>query len=197
MGSWGKVFLLLLLNITIAVMTLYFFDFMRIISYQQLFNNIPGFKTSIPARMEDPLLLEKEELSKKWELLTIKEIKLSNLTLQITSNQLSINRKQTELQTEREAFLNEQSLVKLEKAEANKYEIKINAVAQQISDMPPQNAAELLNLQDDLQVVDIFKEMEKIANQNGQASTVPFLLTLLDRKKAARVQSLILINKTP
>lgn len=197
MGTWGKVFLLLLLNIAIAGATLYFFDYMRIISYHQLLSNIPGFKVSVPIRIEDPLLLEKEELNKKWELLTIKELELSNLNLEVISNNLALESKQTELQTEREAFINEQTLIALKKEEANTYNIKINDVATQIAGMPPQTAAELLNLQDDLQVVDIFKKMDEIAAANGQASTVPFLLTLLEREKAARIQSLMLVNTVP
>ena len=194
MGQWIKVAVLLLINIAIAGSTLYFLDYMRVINVLSIANQITKRDISAPLRVEDTLLLEKEELNKKWELLTIKEIELSNQDLIIIASNLNLVTEKTKLQDEREAFLNEQMLVDLEKQEQNTYDIKITDVATQISGMPPQTAAELLNLQDDLQVVDVFKKMEEIAVAAGQASTVPFLLTLLEREKAARIQTLMLVS---
>ena len=194
MGQWIKVAVLLLINIAIAGSTLYFLDYMRVINVLSIANQITKKDISAPLRVEDTLLLEKEELNKKWELLTIKEIELSNQDLTLIASNLSLVTEKTKLQDEREAFLNEQMLVDLEKQEQNTYDIKITDVATQISGMPPQTAAELLNLQDDLQVVDVFKKMEEIAVAAGQASTVPFLLTLLEREKAARIQTLMLVS---
>ena len=194
MGQWIKVAVLLLINIAIAGSTLYFLDYMRVINVLSIANQITKKDISAPLRVEDTLLLEKEELNKKWELLTIKEIELSNQDLTLIASNLGLVTEKTKLQDEREAFLNEQILVDLEKQEQNTYDIKITDVATQISGMPPQTAAELLNLQDDLQVVDVFKKMEEIAVAAGQASTVPFLLTLLEREKAARIQTLMLVS---
>ena len=194
MGQWIKVAILLLINIAIAGATLYFLDYMRVINVLSIANQITKRDVSAPLRVEDTLLLEKEELNKKWELLTIKELELSNQDLVILASNLSLVTEKTKLQDEREAFLNEQVLVKLQKEEQNTYDIKITDVATQISGMPPQTAAELLNLQDDLQVVDVFKKMDQIATAAGQASTVPFLLTLLEREKAARIQTLMLVS---
>ncbi|MDK2818201.1 MAG: hypothetical protein KFW21_01990 [Spirochaetota bacterium] len=194
MGQWIKVAMLLLINIAIAGSMLYFLDYMRVINYSSIVSQITKQKISAPIRVEDILLLEKEELNKKWELLTIKEVELSNQDQTIIASNLSLETEKTKLQDEREAFLNEQVLVKIQKEEANTYDLKIADVATQISGMPPQTAAELLNLQEDLQVVDVFKKMDELAIANGQASTVPFLLTLLDREKAARVQTFMLAS---
>ncbi len=194
MGQWIKVAILLLINIAIAGSTLYFLDYMRVINVLSITNQLTKKDVSAPLRVEDTLLLEKEELNKKWELLTIKELELSNQDQSILASNLDLATEKTKLQDEREAFLNEQILVDLEKQEQNTYDIKITDVATQISGMPPQTAAELLNLQDDLQVVDVFKKMDQIAVAAGQASTVPFLLTLIEREKAARIQTLMLVS---
>ncbi len=195
MGQWMKVAMLLIVNVIIASSMLYFLDFMKIINYRNIFNEITGKEITAPARVEDPLLLEKEELNKKWELLTIKEIELSNIDQTLVSSNLALQTEQQQLQNDREAFINEQTLIAIEKEEQNTYDIKITDVATQISGMPPQTAAELLDLQDDLQVVDIFKKMDEIAAAAGQSSTVPFLLTLMNRDKAARVQTLMLVQQ--
>ncbi|MGL4561556.1 MAG: periplasmic-type flagellar collar protein FlbB [Brevinema sp.] len=197
MYSWKHVMLLLLINILLIGFILYFFDYMNIIDYKEILSNIKVGPQITAVRIDDPLLLEREELQKKWEVLTIKTTELSNQEQIINSNKLALETSLNELNEKREAFLNEQALVKLKEEEKNAYDIKITDVATQIAGMPPQTAAELLNLQDDLQVVDIFKKMDQIAIDNGQASTVPFLLTLLEREKAARVQSLMLVGQTP
>lgn len=194
MGPWIKIAILLIINIFIAGSMLYFLDYMKIINYRTIFNQITGVNITPPSRIEDPMLLEREELDKKWELLTIKEIELSNIDQTLGQSNLSLQAEQQQLQNEREAFLNEQTLIALQEAEQNTYDIKIEDVATQISGMPPQTAAELLNLQDDLQVVDIFNKMNQLAIANGQASTVPFLLTLMEREKAARIQTLMLAS---
>lgn len=194
MGIWIKVVVLLLVNIVMAGSTLYFLNYMRIININQLFNQISGRNITSLARVEDPFILEQEELNKKWELLSIQELELSNITQSIIESNLTLQTEQEKLQEEREAFINEQTLVSIENEEQNTYDIKITDVATQISGMPPQTAAELLDLQEDLQVVDIFKKMDEIAIANGQASTVPFLLTLMDREKAARIQTLMLVQ---
>lgn len=192
MQTWYKVFLLLLLNVAIAGFALYFFDFMRIIDYRTLLADTAKLTLKVSPKIEDPLLLEKEELSKKWELLSIKETEISNKNLLLESNTLALDGEKNKLLEEREAFLNEQALAALKKEEENAYDKRIAEVAAQMAGMPPQTAAEILNLQDDLQVVDTFRKMDELAAMNGQASTVPFLLTLLDREKAARVQALML-----
>lgn len=192
MKTWYKVFLLLLLNVAIAGFALYFFDFMRIIDYRTLFADTTKLTLKASPKIEDPLLLEKEELSKKWELLSIKETEISNKDFLLQSNQLALDGEKNKLLEEREAFLNEQALAALKKEEENAYDKRIAEVAAQMAGMPPQTAAEILNLQDDLHVVDTFRKMEELAAMNGEASTVPFLLTLLDREKAARVQALML-----
>lgn len=197
MYRWTHVFFLLIVNIILILFMLYFFDFMQIINYRQLFSQIRGQNNSQIIKIEDPLLLEKEELAKKWELVTIKQTELSNEQNIILSNQLELENEKNKLNENREAFLNEQTLVKIEQDEKETYDIKITDVATQIAGMPPQTAAELLNLQDDLQVVDILKKMDQLAAEDGQASTVPFLLTLMEREKAARVQSLMLVNEIP
>ncbi|MGL4676932.1 MAG: periplasmic-type flagellar collar protein FlbB [Brevinema sp.] len=193
MGQWIKVAILLLINILIAGSMLYFLDYMKIINYRTIFDQITGRTITAPARVEDSLLLEKEELNKKWELLTIKELELSNLDQTLVASNLSLQTEQLKLQDDREAFLNEQALAELQQNEKNVYDVKIQDVAIQIAGMPPQTAAEILNLQDDFQVVSIFKKMDQIALDNGQASTVPFLLTLMEREKAARIQTLMLV----
>ena len=192
MQTWYKVFLLLLLNVAIAGFALYFFDFMRIIDYRTLFADTAKLTLKVSPKIEDPLLLEKEELNKKWELLAIKETEISNKNSSLESNILALDGEKNKLLEEREAFLNEQAVAALKKEEESSYDKRIAEVAAQMAGMPPQTAAEILNLQDYLQVVDTFRKMDELAAMNGQASTVPFLLTLLYREKAARVQALML-----
>ncbi|MGL4388562.1 MAG: periplasmic-type flagellar collar protein FlbB [Brevinema sp.] len=197
MHSWKRVLFLLIINILLIAFTFYFFDYMRIFDYRRLSSGLRGKTNAFAPKLEDPLLLEKEELSKKWEALTIKETEILNAQTIVDNTRVTLQEDLTKLAEQREAFLNDQALITLKQEEKNTYDIKITDVATQIAGMPPQTAAELLNLQDDLQVVDIFKKMDQLAEENGQASTVPFLLTLLAREKAARVQSLMLINETP
>ncbi|MGL5255328.1 MAG: periplasmic-type flagellar collar protein FlbB [Brevinema sp.] len=196
MSAWIKVFLLLLLNILIAGLSLYTLNYMHIIDYRIIFQN-DMLSMKVAPRVEDPLLLEREELSKKWELLDLRNVQLSNAEaiLQL-SNTLLLQDKDALIQ-DREAFQNQLALVAAETEASNSYDVRITEVASQISGMPPLNAAEILNLQEDLQVVEIFKKMNEISEASGQASTVPYLLTLLNRAKAARVQALMLESGTP
>ncbi|MGL5721902.1 MAG: periplasmic-type flagellar collar protein FlbB [Brevinema sp.] len=191
-----KVFLLLLLNILIAGLSLYTLNYMHIIDYRIIFQNNVLPMTVVP-RVEDPLLLEREELAKKWELLDLRSVQISNAEAVLQTSNTLLIQDLDDLVQEREAFQNQLALTEAEMAASNAYDIRIAEVASQIAGMPPQNAAEILNLQDDLQVVETFRKMNEIAAATGQATTVPYLLTLLDRAKAARVQALMLESGTP
>ena len=196
MGAWMKVFLLLLLNILIAGLSLYTLNYMHIIDYRIILQkNVLSMK--ITPRVEDPLLLEREELAKKWELLDLRNIQISNIEVTLQTSNTLLQQDQDALAQEREAFQNQLALVAAETEASNAYDVRITEVATQIAGMPPQNAAEILNLQDDLQVVETFRKMNEISVANGQASTVPYLLTLLNRAKAARVQALMLESANP
>lgn len=192
MNTWTKIFILLIINMTISLGIIYLLDYMQVINYNMMFQQIFRVNIRGQEKIEDPFLLEKEELNKKWELLAIKEKDILKQSAQIEKKHLALETENTKIQNEREAFLNEQNLAKIKKEEEASYNIKIRDVALQISGMPPNKAAELLNLQDDLQVVDIFKTMNELSEENGIASTVPFLLTLIEREKAARIQTLML-----
>ncbi len=107
MGQWIKVAILLAVNIVIASAMLYFLDYMKIINYRTVFSEVTGREITVLARVEDPLLLEREELNKKWELLTIKEIELSNAGAVLNESNLALQQEQILLQNDRDAFVNE------------------------------------------------------------------------------------------
>lgn len=197
MNTWSKISILLVVNLSLAFGILYLLDYMQVINYHDLIKTIFRTDAKNTKKIEDPFLLEKEELNKKWELLSIKEEEIKKQSDQLENKQLSLETEHTKIQNEREAFLNEQVLVKIKEEELTSYDLKIRNVASQIIGMPPNQAAEILNLEDDLQVVDIFKSMNQISEENGVASTVPFLLTLIEREKAARIQTLMLTPISP
>lgn len=196
MGSWMKVFLLLLLNILIAALSLYSLNFMHIIDYRTILQK-GIIAPKAPPRVEDPLLLEREELAKKWELLGLKTTELSNTISSVEGSNVLLQQDREKLVQDQEAFQNQIALGAAQTAASNDYNVRISEVAAQIAGMPPLTAAEILNLQDDLQVVDTFRKMDELAVLNGQASTVPYLLTLLNRDKAARIQALMVASPTP
>ncbi|OHD55926.1 MAG: hypothetical protein A2Y33_10700 [Spirochaetes bacterium GWF1_51_8] len=187
-----RIFFLLLINLTLAFLSLYILDFLQIIDYRQILQQFPLLKEVYKAKKEDPDLLSKMELDKKWQILQQKEItyqqdlaKLEEEKRVIEEEKEAIAKQKDEILAMRENMSNEQVL-------KNAYDNRIEEIAIQIESLPPVVAVALLERQEDMMIVDIFRKIEERAAEEGKASILPSILKLMNPDLLARVQKQML-----
>lgn len=188
MSRGKRILFLLLINLGLVVLSIYFLDMLEILDYRQLFSQVPFLRESFVVKIENPFLLEKLELDKKWLLLEEKQRNLEDARKEIEKTFLIITQQQEQLAQEKENIQNMISEFELAKQNQATYEKRVEDIAIQIESMPPQSAVKILEKQEDEMLIDVLRMMDKRSKTAGRTSIVPFLLSLMDPEQSARIQ---------
>jgi len=85
--------------------------------------------------------------------------------------------------------LEEEKKVLSEKIGAyDNYKDNVRKQAQYFTSMPPKAAVDRLAKLDELLAIDILRQIDRTAEEQGKASIVPYFLSLMDPEKAASIQ---------
>lgn len=192
-GSVGAGFRILILLLLIGVLVLgglVWFDYLGIIDAQgalsPVFRLVRGKSATVDA--EDPLLLERERLTKQLESLAVRSEELDNWEAQLQSRQREVDQ-MAETLAERERALEDREKVLNDRLGA--YDNRVENLRQNsayLVGMPPENAVKILLAMDDQDVIDIFRVTEQLAAESGEMSLVAYWLSLMPADRAAVLQ---------
>lgn len=183
-----RIFFLLLINLGLSFVSLYVLDLLQIIDYKQILSRVPFIRQTYAVKIEDPYLLEKVELEKKWQILDEKILNYSQDKKKMEEDIRTVLLEKENIAREKESVKNMIDEFEKMKADKESYDKRVEAVAIQIESMPPKSSVSILEKQDDLMIIDIFKKMEARARDEGKVSLVSTLLMNMDPEQAARVQ---------
>jgi seryl-tRNA synthetase len=183
-----RIFLLLAINLALAIIALYILDMMQIIDYKQILGRIPFLRQTYAVKIEDRYLLERSELDKKWQVLDEKSRNFLQDKKKLEEDARNVSIEKENIEKEKENVKNMIDTFEKMKAEKEAYENRVDKVAEQIENMDPKFAVRILEKQDDLLIVDILKKIDARALDKGGGSTVPYLLQLMDPEQSARIQ---------
>jgi len=183
-----RILFLLLINLGVVFLSLYILDYLQIIDYKMVFAQVPFLREQYTPKIEDPYLLEKLELEKKWQLLEEKLKGLEDEKKKIQTEMRNIEIEKQNLYIEKENVKNMISDFERAKSERESYDKRLESLAEYIENMPPLDAVKIIEKQEDLMVIDLFKKMDARAKKSGRQSIVPFLISKMDPEQAARIQ---------
>ncbi|MFW6138149.1 MAG: periplasmic-type flagellar collar protein FlbB [Spirochaetota bacterium] len=187
-----KILFLILLILVIILGGIYWFDHLGLINYKNIVGPfsryLPGFMKKGQVVEEEPSLLEKEFLEKREQLLADRSQDLEELQKKLEKKELELNEMETRLKEEKRALEESKKVLSEKMREYDNYKENISKQARYFISMPPEDAVERLARMDDLLVIDIFRQMDKIAEEEGRVSMAPYYLSLMDPEKAAVIQ---------
>ncbi len=183
-----RIVFLLLINIGVISLALYLLDFLQILDYRMIFAEVPLLKEQYTPRVEDPYLLEKVELEKKWQVLEEKIKGLEDEKKKIEKELRDINIEKENIAQEKENIKNMISEFERAQSEKESYSKRLDSLAEYIENMPPLDAVKIIEKQEDLIIIDLFKRMDERAKKAGRQSIVPYLISRMDPEQAARIQ---------
>lgn len=187
-----KIAFLLLLIVAIAFGGLFWFDHLGILDYNSFVmpfeKYLPAFMRRGKAVTEDRLLLDRELLLKQGEILEAgkKELELARADLDRRS--LEIKEQEAKLGEEAKRLEEEKKVLSEKMGAYDNYKDNIRKQAQYFTNMPPKEAVERLSKLDDLLAIDILRQIDRNAEEQGRVSIVPFFLSRMDPDKAAALQ---------
>ncbi len=187
-----KVIFLVLLILVITLGGIYWFDHLGMVDYK---NYVGPFEKYLPAFMmrgvevsEDPLLLEEEFFKKREDILLArtKELELEKQVFEQRS--LELQEIEAKLAEEANRLEEEKKVLSEKLREYDNYKENIKRQAGYLTNMPPPAAVERISKLDDLLAIDILRQIDKEAEEEGKVSVVPYFLSLMDPDKAATLQ---------
>ena len=186
-----KIIFLLLLILVIMLGGIYWFDHLGLINYRRIIKPydkyLPSFmKRGEPA--EDLLLLEKEFLNKREEIMRVQVKELELKEQELETRELALKEKETKLKEDMTSVEEEKKVLSEKLREYDNYKDNIKKQAEYFTNMPPPAAVERLSQLDDLLAIDILRQIDKAAEEAGRMSVVPYFLSLMDPEKAATIQ---------
>ena len=183
-----RIIFLLFINLGQAFLSIYVLDMLQIIDYRQIIEQVPFLRETPTAKIEDPFLLEKVELDKKWQTLDerIRNFEEEKKNLEEQSRAIEIEKEN--VAKDKEDTKNMIDNFEKEKADKESYDKRVDQVAIQLENMPPEDSVKILGKQDDMMILDILKRMDARAAEAGRASPVSHLLSLMDPDQSARIQ---------
>ena len=177
MGQAQRIISLLIINMLFLFLSLYILDVLQILDYRQIIERVPFVKDSYSIKIENPYLLKELELNKK-------EQEMSNLVVMRKSNEVELEN----IALEKDKVQNMIDNIEKTKAEEAAYTKRIEEIAIQLESLPPANAARIIEKQDDLLIIDVFRMIDQRAEEAGSQSVVPGILQQMDPEQLARIQ---------
>ena len=197
----GRVIVLIFLILILAGGGVLWFDYLNVIDAKTflgpVFNalrGVPFVSRFLPAGegrsqpATDAMLdLDSERFAIRMEALELRNMELDRTEQDIQNRRFQVEQMAQELE-ERQKALDERENsfnALLSDAEVKDRTVERNAI--NLTNMPPQRAVGILAAMDDQDVIDVFRKTDELAEAAGNASIVPYWLSLMDSQRAAEL----------
>jgi len=191
----GKIIILLFLIIILTLAGLMWFDYLGVIQAKALFSPIYKLlgmqvQTSTAITSTAPLEsnLDDDRYKKRLESLDLRTEELNKREDEISKVE-ALN-KQTAQELEDRRIAQEEREETFNNT-VNKYESRQTNIitnVNNLNNMPPQNAVDILVAMDDQDVIDILRKADEIANEKGTMSMASTWLQMMPADRAAQIQ---------
>lgn len=192
-GSIGRIIVLLLLIIILALGGMLWFDYLGIMNTRGLFSPVYalfGLKTpsGITSKQSDRADIDADRYAKRLEALEVRSQELDKQNAEIIEKQKENEQISQELDDRLQAIEDKEKSYNMLIAEADDRNTNIKKVADYVSGMRPENAVPIFLNMDDQDIIAVFVMVDETAKKNNKNSMVPYWLSLMPPERAAEIQ---------
>ena len=191
----GKTIILLFLIIILILAGLVWFDYLSVIQVKSVFAPVYRLfglqtQTSTSATGTAPLEadLDNDRFQKRLESLTLKEEELNQRETQLAQAEALNQQTAQELENRRVAQEEREIAFNSTVSQYDGRQLNIVTNVQNLNNMPPQNAVDILVAMDDQDIIDILRMADQIAAEAGSVSLASTWLMMMPADRAAQVQ---------
>jgi flagellar protein FlbB len=181
----SRAFYLILLIGFLLVIGFFIFDYFRIIDAEDYFPFLAKSPDQVAQDSESPTELEKLEIEKAQEKLIEDREELDMLSKELQKNREDLEAERERLEELKKGILlKESELAEKKKLEAER-KAKVKVLADKVANMPPESARDMLLNWPDYDIIEVFEQMDKDAEEDGRQSITTYLLTLFPAERRA------------
>lgn len=189
----GRVIVLLILIVAMALGGAFWFDYLGLIDAKKLFGPVYtmlGAKPRSPASVptDAPGLLDDDRLRKQVEALDLRAEELDKREQDVTRKESDFAEKSAVLDDKQKSLDDQENSLNEKQKELENRNVNIDQNARYLTGMPPEKAVEILKAMDDQDIIDTLRKVEEIAKQEGTSSIVSYWLSLMPPDRAAQIE---------
>ena len=176
----SKILFLSAIIVLLLIILFFILDYFSLIKAEQY---IGFLKKDINIKQENKIW--KLEIEKQKQVLEIDKKLIEEEKIKLDKKEKDLDNKLEKLkQIQKGIFQKEKELKEKEKEKKNR-ETYIKILANKIANMPPESAIQIMEKWTDQDIIDVFMQMDKDAEEEGIPSITSFLLTLLPQERSS------------
>ena len=183
-----SIYLLLLIFFLVAI-SFFMFDYFQLINAEEYFPFLKKKPTAVNPDLESPTELEKLEFQKAMERLDEEKEEIDKVKQNLLSEREKLNTELEKLEQLREGIRMKEKEIEVRKLQKNSREEKVKEMANKVANMPPESSVKMLENWTDEDIIDVFKQMDKDAIDEGRETITTYLLTLFKSDRRAVITS--------
>ena len=181
----ARVLYLVLLIFFLLTVGFFIFDYYGLIDADEIFPALAKKPSLVNWDKESPTEVEKLEYKKAREKLDEEIAEIERIRQSLDEEKEKLQGENEKLNEMKKSIQEKEKNMAKSKKDSESRENKIKVLANKIANMPPQKAKELLVNWPDQDIIDVFKQMDKDAEEEGTNTITTYLLTLFDEKRRA------------
>ncbi|MDH5718294.1 MAG: hypothetical protein OEZ22_11760 [Spirochaetia bacterium] len=189
-----KIAILLMLTILFfSGVFVFVLDMMGIIQAADYLTFLRPKNPPVSSDMELPSEVEKVSFQKWEEKLIEKEEKLVSMEEKIKEKTDSLDQKEKEIKEFMNSMQKEKEKLYMITKDWEDRKKKIEDMAGKVTSMPPEKAREMMENWRDFDIIEVLRQIDRTAEEEGMASISPYLLTLFNPKRRAEITRKMLL----
>ena len=183
-----SVYLLLLILFLVAI-AFFMFDYFQLVNAEEYLPFLKKKPAAVNHDLESPTELEKLEFQKAMERLDEEKDEIEKARQNLLAEREKLNTELEKLEQLREGIKMKEKEIEVRRLEANSREEKVKEMANKVANMPPESSVKMLENWTDEDIIDVFKQMDKDAQEEGRQTITTYLLTLFGPERRAVITS--------
>ncbi len=185
----ARVLYLLLLIFFLLTVGFFIFDYYGLIDADEIFPALAKKPSLVNWDKESPTEVEKLEYKKAREKLDEEIAEIEKIRQALDEEKDKILAESEKLSEMKKSIQDKETQLALNKKDRENRESKIKVLANKIANMPPTKARDILVNWPDQDIIDVLKQMDKDAEEEGTNSITTYLLTLFEKERAAVISN--------
>lgn len=188
-----KILYLIFLIVFVLIVGFLWLDYIGFINLAKITGTY--YKEEAPSVLEakddEPSLIEREEFEKEKQKYLERVEELDKREMQIIENEKAIEARREKLDEIKSGLDLEKKRLEAEKKRYAGYMRNVRDLAQKIESMRPEEAVEIMVKWEEPLIIDVLRQMDANAEEEGRTSITSYLISLMPREKASRIMYLM------
>ena len=183
MTDKARAFYLILLIFFLVAIGFFVFDYYKLINADEILPFLSKKPATVNWDEESPTEVEKLEIEKAKERIVEEMAEIEKIRAELQAQKEKLESDAQNLEEVRKGIKEKERQMEVRRKEEENRQNKLKVLASKVGNMRPMDAIGLLESWPDQDIIDVFKQMDKDAEEEGKPTITNYLLSLFEAKR--------------